>query len=140
MPEEELGRERKYRSYKMRFARCTTCFSALTYMLSITREAGDMTLTQATEMVALTPLARLEQIRAKWPDAADDVGKLLSLYSQFLDRSRVGRDTFVEQLEVDPALSELVSAESTQYTETMLQLMLKLRKEPNAELYRHMVI
>lgn len=136
----ELDRERKYRSYKMRFARCTTCFSALTYMLSETRSTGDMTLVQAKEMVKLTPLQRLERIRITWDETADDVETLLELYGRFLERSKGGRKAFVEQLKGNRSMSKEVSQESRQYTETMLQLMSKLRKAPNAELYRHMVI
>lgn len=138
--EAALGRERKYRSYKMRFARCTTCFSALTYMLSVTRNGGDMTQDQAAEMVRLAPLARLERIGEAWPDCAGHVQKLLGLYGRFLERSKAGKRAFMDQLETDSFMSETVSSESTQYTEAMLALMSALRDEANAALYRHMVI
>lgn len=81
--------KRRLSSYKLRFSRCLTCYSALAYLLALTR--GDnithVTKEHVRAMVALSPLDRLQWVRERVgtvPDVPALVDRLLSSYLGFL--------------------------------------------------------
>lgn len=138
--EEEIRHRRKYSSYKMRFARCLTCFSALAFMLARTKGTGNLALADAIEMVGRTPLERLAGITELCSDVEPRVQSLIELYAGFLERSTAGETAILARLGSDEQFGAQLSAESSDFTREMLELLLALRGQKNEALFRHMVI
>lgn len=131
---------RKYSSYKMRFARCLTCFSALVHMLGLTRDRGSLTRQDALAMIEMPPVDRLVYVAKEYPVCAGSVHKLLEQYATFLKNSEAGEEAIVARLRSEPGFAKELSDQSAEFTATLFDLMLELRSEKNERLFRHMVI
>ncbi len=71
---------RRYGSYKLRFARCLTCFSALTYLLALTQEdPGHVSQDQVHAMIRLQPIQRLQALRELVGHELPGVDEMLEL-------------------------------------------------------------
>ena len=87
---------RRLRSYKLRFSRCLTCYSALAYLLALTRGVSNPHVNRqdVTDMVALAPLDRLLWLRERASDVTgvpETVDRLLASYQVFLKFADQGR-------------------------------------------------
>lgn len=140
--EEQASRlfaSRRYRSYKMRLARCLTCFSALTYLLALT-PSDDAHVSQAdiSGMVALTPLDRLGALERVARKPLSAVAELQEIYASYLERMDEGKEALVGQLQVDPEFARALSTEGGRFTELMFALVQELGG--GRRLHRHMLV
>jgi len=135
---ELLLAERRYRSYKMRLARCMTCFSALTYLLALVpTDQSHVSTSDIRTMVGLQPLERI----AKLPELVDGCGfvpEILSAYGQFLERTEPGKEAFLDQLRSDRAWGREVTMEGSHFTELVFKLVETLGG--GRRLHRHMLV
>ncbi|MBV1856872.1 MAG: hypothetical protein KUG77_00575 [Nannocystaceae bacterium] len=134
-----LFASRRYRSYKMRLARCLTCFSGLAYLLALTpSETAHVSQDDIYEMVALTPLGRLGTLEAVAGQPLSAVVELQEIYASYLERMDAGKEALVEGLEVDPDLGRELSREGGRFTELMFALVQELGG--GRRLHRHMLV
>lgn len=128
--------DRRLRSYKLRFSRCLTCYSALTNLLALARK-GKVLRDETLEMTTRTPLDRLGWLAQQAPEAAPLVGELRELYAEFLRNT----DRAKADLLVDFAQDEFKSArskEATRFGETMFRLVNALGEDNR--LFRYVVV
>ena len=133
----QLLAHRRYRSQKLRFPRCATCFSALAYILTLA-EAGNVSEECEKEMFRLAPLERLARIAELRPGTKAQVSKMRGLYARYLERSHGSKKEIVQRFRDDPNWSKTVSTEALQFTEEMFRLIQSLGKD--SRLYRQMLI
>lgn len=138
-----MAAERSYRSYKLRFARCLTCFASLAYLLAHTRpregHQPHVSREDMKKMVERTPFQRLEAIADMRPPAAamTIVTRLRELYAEFLERSARPKDQLVEDFK-DPTFARDHSAAGREFADNMFLLVSELGR--NNSLYRYMVV
>jgi len=142
MSEDRLLAERRYRSLKLRFPRCLSCFSALTYLLALTpKEPAHVSKENVRQMIDMPPLDRLRGL-TKLPDVSPKAGplvdNLLSLYSEYLEHNNRGKEALVEQLENDLDFPRSLSEDGQQFTKLMFELVQELGG--GRPLHRHMVV
>lgn len=131
--------ERRYRSYKMRLARCLTCFSALTYLLALApSDDSHIRKEQVREMVGLTPLERLTELPTLAGRALAPVEELGQIYASYLERSDQGKSAMLEALQRDSALAQQISASGGRFTQLMFELLQDLGG--GRRLHRHMLV
>ncbi|MCC6873209.1 MAG: hypothetical protein IT378_02780 [Sandaracinaceae bacterium] len=88
----DLEADRRLRSYKLRFARCLTCYSALALVMARYIEAGRVTTHDALQLVEMAPLKRLQEVASLLPTTKRRVGALQSLYAKFLRQTDASKD------------------------------------------------
>lgn len=129
--------DRAVRAYKLRFARCLTCFGTIVYLLAKAKRDGHMSLEDAKAMVKLPPQQRLEAVAEMVPQAAEQVEALLLNYAGYLEGSAGGkadlRRAFSDKNE---ARARKDAAE--QFAAGMFELVRSLGEENG--LYRYCVI
>lgn len=131
--------ERRYSSYKLRLPRCLTCFSALTYLLALTRREGaHVTKDHVRTMVGLTPLERLGRLSALAGREMGRVDRLLKVYRSYLERTHAGKQALLGRLREDRAVHEALSREGHEFTRTMFELVQELGE--GRPLHRHMLV
>ncbi len=131
--------ERRYRSHKMRLARCMTCFSALTYLLALApTDASHVTKEQILDMVKLAPLDRIERLPELAKRALEPVPALLDTYASYLERAGMAKETVLQKLENDPTFAREISNEGGRFTELMFELVQDLGG--GRRLHRHMLV
>lgn len=136
---ERLLAQRRYRSHKMRLARCLTCFSALTYLLALTQdESAHVTKEQILEMVKQTPLQRLETLPTLAGRKLESVPELLATYASYLARANTEKEATLERLRDDPDFAREISGEGGRFTELMFDLVQDLGQ--GGRLHRHMLV
>lgn len=139
LKEPQLKAERRSRSYKLRFSRCLTCFSFLAALLATTAKGG-LTEQQVVEIVRHTPIERLELVRERADGAAQQVEKLLQLYTAFLETTDRPKRELVELFR-DKDYRAARSKEGREFGDAMFALLEMLaRAERGRELFRHMVV
>ncbi|MEX1364202.1 MAG: hypothetical protein AB1Z98_13835 [Nannocystaceae bacterium] len=137
--EEILLAERRYKSYKLRFPRCLTCFSALTYLLALTpQEDSHVTKQQVHEMVRLTPIDRIRELPRLVDRELGLVDELLTEYGSFLERTAQGKGELLEQLRRERAVQIEVSQAGDRFTKLMFELVSELGG--GRPLHRHMLV
>jgi hypothetical protein len=84
-PEEERVK-RRIKNYKLKHSRLLTCYSALLYLLATFAKNKTVSPTDATRMVSLAPIQRLEWMleQPELASAHATVAELVDLYEQFL--------------------------------------------------------
>jgi hypothetical protein len=124
----EASREasRRLRSYKLRFSRCLTCYSALTYLLALTygAERPHVMRRQVREMVGLSPLQRLIWVSERAAAVEGVVGlaeRLLREYMAFLAVSERGKKSLLDGFHRDEFRAER-SLEKRDFGEAMFEL------------------
>jgi hypothetical protein len=135
--------ERRYRSYKMRVARCLTCFSALLYLLSIAPEDDShVTKEQVLEMVDLRPVDRIQQLGTGKHQLSEQntekICELISLYEKYLQRMDLGKKELLEKLKDDETFAKALSKDGGRFTELMFELVQDLGG--GRRLHRHMLV
>ncbi len=133
---------RRLSSYKLRFSRCLTCYSALAYLLALTGSdrSPHVAKKHVREMVGLSPLERLEWVRERAGailDVPTLVDRLLSSYLGFLAVADRGK------LELERRFCEAEfrtdrSCEAREFGETMFQLISRLGQR--SPLFRWIVV
>ena len=136
---ETLLAHRRYWSQKLRFPRCITCFSTLAYLLAVLADDEDVGLSEEaeSEMFEMTPLERLEHVGKICP-GQQQVGKLLQLYANYLERSKPSKSDTIERLVGDAAFAAEVSQTGSDFTEEMFHLIQELGR--GTRLHRQMLI
>ncbi len=125
--EETLLAHRRYRSQKLRFPRCITCFSTLAYLLAITpNENSEVTVDDERTMFGLPPIRRLERVGELVPAQAERIGAMLDLYARYLERTDEGKAALTARLQADSALAREVSGEGQEFTRLMFELIQEL--------------
>lgn len=141
--DQQLSAERYYRSYKLRFARCLTCFASLAYLLAHTRPRHGATLHVSREdmkkMVRMTPFQRLEAIdRMEPPDIVTEaLARMRDLYAEFLEHGARPKKELVESFKA-PAFAKARSSSGREFADQMFLLVSELGR--GNSLYRYMVV
>lgn len=132
--------ERRYRSYKLRFPRCLTCFSALTHLLALTPgEPAHVSKADVLEMIALTPIERLRRLpKLAAVNIGPRIDEMLSLYARYLERNSEGKDQLLDTLRRDPETQESISKDGRAFTTLMFGLVQELGG--GRPLHRHMLV
>lgn len=134
LSDEELLARRRYSSPKLRFPRCLSCFSALTYLLHLApSDRAHISKDHVREMIRLSPLERLERL-PKCPL----VDELRALYGEYLVRNDRGEQELLDQLEHDQQEQQLMSKSGRDFTKKMFELVQKLGA--GRALHRHMLV
>lgn len=93
----EAKAKRKLKNYKLKHSRLLTCYSALLYLLAISRARGTVGPEQATAMIGITPTERLERLRVEAAlSEAHDIDELLERYERFLQVTNADEHTLIE--------------------------------------------
>jgi len=131
--------ERLARSYKMRFARCLTCFSALTYLLALTpHDVSHVSKKDVLRMIELSPLARIQRLEELAGRELSPVCGIQSLYAGYLQRSENGRQALVDSLRADREFARQLGEEGGEFTRLMFVLVEELGG--GRRLHRHMLV
>lgn len=133
--------KRRMLSYKLRFSRCLTCFSAIAFLLKcVTLDNGHVAIDRAREMVRTRPVERLLWIRDESRDdsaAESMVDQLLELHESFLENSRLSRAQLLARF-ADESFRRDRSSEASRFSTMMSDFILHLgRKNP---LLRYIVV
>ncbi len=148
LPEAEVAprmkTERYIRSYKLRFARALTCFSAPVYLLARSAQGGHIERQAMKEMVALSPLRRLEE--AARLDGRENVGAIVAdmktLYAEFLVESGFKKAEMRKRFEAQTFASTLAH-KGNDFGDKMFELLTQLGTESGGKprpLYRYMLV
>jgi hypothetical protein len=131
--------ERRLRSYKLRFSRCMTCFSALARLLAVTAR-GAVTKSHVLEIVTQRPIERLGAIAAQVTAAAEHVEVLLGLYESFLRHTEKPKTELIDGFSTAGFKDERMK-EGQEFGDRMFDLLQELgRKDRGKELLRHMLV
>lgn len=143
--EKELGpdaldAERRLRSYKLRFSRCATCFSALAALLHTTTTKNCVEQDDVFEIVKQTPIERLRSVAARNVVVASSVERMLGLYESFLETTDAPKARLLDSFK-DKKISKVRADSGRQFGDQMFELLLQLGSEGRGrELFRHMVV
>jgi hypothetical protein len=132
--------DRRRSSYKLRFARCNTCFASLSYLLALVKFRHPPVLMESVhEMVNLTPLERLAAVGKMTDDTGirDNLERLRLLYAGFLEASAVNDDEMAKQLANDAWWQEHGS-NAAAFMKGMFDLVMSLREDN--PLFRYVVV
>lgn len=139
LDENQRDADRRVRSYKLRFSRCMTCFSALAGLLAATQK-GAVSKAQVLDIVKRRPVERLEAVAASGGAVASHVTALLGLYESFLVHSGQAKKDLFERFS-DTAFKDLRMREGQDFGNTMFDLLQELGREGRGkELLRYMVV
>lgn len=137
---DELKAERRLRSYKLRFSRCATCFSALAALLDVTGAKESVTQQDVFELVRRSPIERLRAVAERNEKARERVSRLLELYETFLTTMDQPKGALLAAFK-DSDFSKARSAEGSQFGDEMFELLHRLGREKRGRvLFRHMVV
>jgi hypothetical protein len=139
LDEKRRDAERGLRSYKLRFSRCMTCFSALAALLAATRD-GAVTRSRALEIVRLRPAERLERVKTVVLAAEAQVAELLGLYESFMRVVEVSPTELIAKFEDEDFRHERLG-DGWRFGGTMFDLLQELGRDGRGrELLRHMLV
>jgi hypothetical protein len=131
--------DRRLRSYKLRFSRCLTCYSAICFLLGEARSSrGNIARDSVLRMVQMTPLERLRSIElVERPDEQAVLSTLRDLYARFLEQTNVEKRLLLERFG-DPDFRRARSDEARQFGENLFRLLESLGR--NNPLYRFVLV
>jgi len=137
--EAEVLAHRRYRSQKLRFPRCLSCFSALAYFLALA-PGDDDTITAQDErrMFELSPIQRLRAIADERPSAKHRIDRMLDLYSAYLQRSQGDKKKLLARLRDEHEVRATTSNGGLEFTREMYDLVQHLGQ--GNRLHRQMLI
>lgn len=136
---DELKAERRLRSYKLRFSRCATCFSALAALLDVTAK-GSVAKDDVFEIVKRSPIERMRSLASRNEAMEPKVGRLLRLYEGFLKTIDEPKDNLLSSFK-NRDFSKARADEGRQFGDEMFELLLALGQAGRGrELFRHMVV
>jgi hypothetical protein len=130
---------RRYRSLKLRFPRCLSCFSSLAYLLAIApRDEDSVTRQHEREMFDLTPTQRLQKVAEVQPGVRDRVGTMIDLYAGYRKSTDGAKKDVLRRLDEDRDFQRRTSKDGQRFTEEMFQLIQELGQ--GNRLHRQMLI
>ncbi|MFK8001999.1 MAG: DUF294 nucleotidyltransferase-like domain-containing protein [Polyangiales bacterium] len=130
---------RRYRSQKLAFPRCLSCFSALAYLLALAPEDGDaITAEHERELFDLTPIGRLQRVGAIQPTMSARVQTMLELYAGYMERTDTDKKRVLANLRREDSYQRSTSETGRRFTEEMFQLIQGLGR--GNRLHRSMLI
>jgi hypothetical protein len=142
----ELDAEQRLDGYKLRFARCMTCYSMLARLLAEATPAGPGAPAHVAqeafiEMVRATPVERLQQVRALAgrrldPGVAATIDEILALYRAYLEEREAPREALVRAFRDETRRRQLFKA-SGRFGEAVFALV--QRVGAGSPLYRYVV-
>jgi hypothetical protein len=137
LEEPKRDAERRLRSYKLRFSRAMTCFSALAALLAKTA-VGGVKQEHVLSIVKQRPVERLEAARTDKTDK--DVSKLLMLYEKFQTTTDRPKGELVESYR-EPTFAAERAKEGREFGDALFDLLQALGRDDRAkELFRYMVV
>lgn len=124
---EETMALRRYSSYKLRVPRCLSCFSALAYLLALTpTDRAHVRRDDIVHMADMTPIQRLEHLRANSIAPAETLDALRRLYVRYLQATDGGKTVLTDKLMADSDVVAEVSRDGRDFTRNMFDLIQKL--------------
>lgn len=130
---------RRYRSQKLAFPRCLSCFSALAYLLALAPEDGDaITAEHERELFDLTPVGRLRRVAALQPEVSTRVQAMLELYAGYMERTDAGKKEVLANLQREDDYQRSTSETGRRFTKEMFELIQGLGR--GNRLHRSMLI
>jgi hypothetical protein len=142
--ETRMKTERYIRSYKLRFARALTCFSAPVYLLARSAANGHIERQAMKEMIALSPLERLDaaaKITGR-DDVRTSVDDMRALYAGFLEESGFKKGEMRTRFE-DHAFASTLAHKGSEFGDKMFELLTALGTDSSGKprsLYRYMLV
>lgn len=132
--------DRRYESYKLRFSRCMTCFSMLSYLVALTGTVSSVSEDLVLRAVKTKPVDRLKLVAERQPEAEALVSKLLTLYEAFLDATNSAKADMRSHFE-DTSNKTARSQEAQLFGDTMFELLQQLGQTVRGRyLFRHIVV
>lgn len=131
---------RRLASYKLRFSRCLTCFSGLTYLMARYRQNPNLEREAGLDMVRLSPLDRLAKVREMEPEAGERIDQLESLYSGFLSHTSDAPKGEIEARFADPDFRKARSKEARTFGDQVFDLVMQLGEGRGREMLRIVVV
>jgi hypothetical protein len=118
---------RRYSSYKLRVPRCLTCFSALSYLLALTRtDRAHVKREDIVRMVGMTPIDRLRHLRSLEDAPLRTLDELERLYVRFLERTDGGKTALTDELKGDQKTVLAISQDGRDFTRHVFDLIQEL--------------
>lgn len=116
-----------------------TCFSAVLYLLSDFNRNGSVAPEDVSQMVGLTPTARLQELEIRHRDDArtEALGRLVGMYDQFLVNTDASEPELVERFS-DRDYSRKSFEEAAQFGDEMYQALSSIGQ--NSKLHRLLVV
>lgn len=139
-----LDAERYVRSYKLRFARCLTCFASLAYLLALSSSRGGVSHDDIRAMVKRSPWERLDRVSelAPSPFVAPLLTEMRALYETFLIETAAPKRDLLRSFG-DSSTARERSKSGGRFADLMFRLLQSLGtregEDPNP-LYRHMLV
>lgn len=132
--------DRRLRSYKLRFSRCLTCFSAVSFLLAATASnGGHVNKKDVQQMVRTRPLDRLIWVakRVRQEKIATAVQELIGRYATFLQKTDASEKTLIARFK-GKAYRRDRSREGREFGEQMFAFIERLGRDN--PLYRYFVV
>lgn len=132
----EQRAKRKLKNYKLKHSRLLTCFSALAYLLFVSKLEKTVTPAHARHMTQLSPTERLQWVGQR-SGHADEVRSVLEGYERFLDKTDAPEHELVAQF-LDPEQARGFSGHSNELGDAMSKLLAAVGQ--GTRLYRLLVV
>ncbi len=140
LPATHIKAERRLRSYKLRFSRCTTCYSALLALLALSKRHGHVKAEDVLAMVREAPTTRLARVARSFAEDAE-LGELVAdmraRYAEFLRETGQSKDA-LDRLFSDPVHRRARLAEGDAFGDLVFSLVARLGEKNR--LYRYLVV
>src|SRR5690606_2926009 len=142
--EAELKLHRYVRSYKLRFARCLTCFASLAHLLALSSAQGRISPDDIRAMVKRTPWERLERVGELARDESIEplLAEMRELYGAFLLATAAPKEELLRSFG-DPEIGKERARSARRFGDLTFRLLHSLGMpedgDPNP-LYRHMLV
>lgn len=130
---------RRYRSQKLRFPRCLSCFSTLACFLALApKDSDSISPEQEFEVFNMTPAERLAFVAELQPKQRTRVHRLLELYAAYLERTSAPKRETLRRLQTDSSFQKSCSTGGADFGEEMFHLIQELGNA--SRLHRQMLI
>lgn len=142
--ESELKLHRYLRSYKLRFARCLTCFATLAHLLALSKAHGRISPDDIRAMVKKTPWQRLDYVAklARNDDVESTLSEMRSLYEAFLVATAAPKDELLESF-ANSDIGKQRARSARRFCDLTFQLLHSLGMQDDgtpSSLYRYMLV
>lgn len=131
--------DRRLQSYKLRFSRCLTCFSALTHLTAEFRARPNIRKDFAQRLTEMSPLERLDAVVDLEPARSERVERIKRLYAGFLETTAAPKETLIERFR-DKDYRKERSKESRAFGDEVFHLMRELGEGPGEQMLRITVV
>jgi hypothetical protein len=131
--------KRKIKNYKLKHSRMLTCYSAVLYLLFVYGKNNTVTVSDAQQMVGLTPTERIEFVANDLNDAepAELVVAFVEKYERFLEVSGVSEEELIGRFSDDKEAHTLRD-EQSEFGDLAYRILYSIGHDNR--LYRRLVI